>query len=140
MENEYLFEEVMLIDDNSMDRLLVANVIKKNSFAEKVTDFSSVATALTYLYSLQRNDGLFPPVIFVDLNMPIMDGFDFLEHYMKFPEELQEQSMIVVISATNSAEDVLRLRDYPVIRMFFRKPFSSEKLASVQKLIATQII
>src|SRR4051794_22871184 len=57
MDNKYLFSNVMIVDDDSMDRLLTATVVKRHAFAEEVRDFSSVFAALTWLQSLKRQDG-----------------------------------------------------------------------------------
>src|SRR4051812_28948547 len=139
MKNQYLFGEAMFVDDNSMDRLLTATMLKRTAIAEQIRDFSSVFAALTWLRSLKRRGGPFPPVIFLDLNLPVMDGFDFLEHFMAFPAELQMQTSIIVVSATTSAEEVIRIREYPAVKRFFTKPLSAEKLNEIRRLLEVKV-
>jgi CheY-like chemotaxis protein len=139
MEDRFFFKKVMVVDDDNMDRLLITTLLKKRLFAEEIIAVDSVFAALTYLQSLKRSNEAFPSVIFLDLNLPEMDGFDFLDNFMMFPEELQQQSMIVVQSSTSSPDDLLRIHNYPVVKKFFRKPIMSEKLIEIQCLFVERV-
>lgn len=134
-EKKFLFREVMLIDDNKMDRIISTTVIKRNLFAEEVTAFSSVTLALEHLESLVDTKQAFAPVIFLDVNMPGMDGFDFLDHYLKFSQDARKKTTVIMISATNSKEDFDRINDYPAVKLFFNKPLSDKMLFDVRRML-----
>jgi len=139
MEKTFLYKKVMVVDDNAMDRYITTEIVRKYSFAEEVSMYPSVSEALVYLRSLESAPASFPPVIFLDVNMPVMDGFDFLDNYLKLPQNLQKRCTIIMISATNSEEDFARIHTYPVVRMFFRKPLSEAILEEIRKVLVTEV-
>jgi len=139
MSNAYLYKQVMVVDDTDIDRLISVAFIKKNLFAEEVSAHSSVFAALRHLHALEKHPDSFPPVIFLDVNMPIMDGFAFLDNYLKLPDDLQRRSTIIMISATNSEEDFVRIHSYPIVRMFFQKPLSEAILNEIRTAMAIAV-
>ncbi len=62
-----------------------------------------------------------------------MDGFDFVESYMKLPSLLRDNCKIVMISSTNSPEDFARISTYPAIALFFSKPLSEKILDNIRE-------
>jgi CheY-like chemotaxis protein len=139
MEKKYLLKKVMIVDDSNMDRFISTTMIKNNLFAEEVEGFSSVASALRYLHSLLLSQDPFPPIVFLDVNMPVKDGFDFLDDYLKFSEDVRKHCIIIMISATNSEEDIKRINTYPIVNMFFNKPLSNDILNNIRKTIQIEI-
>lgn len=123
----------MVVDDSHMDRFISTTLIKNNLFAEQIAEFNSVTPAVVYLQTLVVAQDTFPAVIFLDVNMPVKDGFDFLDAYLKFPEDIRKSSVIIMISATNSEEDFKRINTYPIVRMFFNKPLSIKILNDIRK-------
>ncbi len=133
MVKNYLYKTVMVVDDSRLDRHITGTVIKKNLFAEEIVEFSAVASALDYLYLIIDQPEIFPKFIFLDINMPELDGFDFLDGYLKLPQEVQERCTIIMISATNSKEDFRRINTYPVVHTFFNKPLSERILNDIRR-------
>ena len=134
----YLYKKAMIIDDSKLDRFISTSAIERNQFAEEISNFNSGVEALTYLQSLNSTDA-FPEIIFLDINMPVMNGFDFLDNYMKFPADVKKRCSIVMISSTESSEDFDRIKTYPCVHMFFSKPFSEKILNSIRKNVEVNI-
>ncbi|MFT5673689.1 MAG: CheY-like chemotaxis protein [Urechidicola sp.] len=126
------FEKVMVIDDNSTDLYISSRIILINNFGAKVLEYSSGEAALKYLVENQENITLLPEVIFVDIYMPLMSGFDFLEVYNNLCPNLKKQCKIFMISSTIDDVDILRARTDQNVTLFQVKPITKEFLDRIQ--------
>ncbi len=125
------FESVMLIDDNSIDLYINARIIANNNFAEKVLSFSSSEKALAYLIENQNNTINLPMVIFVDIHMPGMSGFEFMAVYDTLSVVLKNYCQIFIISSTIDSEDIKQASNDKNIRAFQEKPITKDFLDSI---------
>ena len=123
---------VITIDDDAVDQILYQRIIKRSGIIENVISFQMAEDALAYLKSEDRED---IDVIFLDINMPRMNGFEFLEQATK---ELGDQfSKLVVIMLTTSLDpkDEERAKSFDVVKAYINKPMSQENLESVANLV-----
>lgn len=125
------FQSVMVIDDNLIDLYIASQMITRNNFGKKVLQFSSAIEALKYLQKNQENSSLLPEVIFVDIYMPGMTGFEFLKEYDKLSDPLKNLCKIFIISSSIDEEDKnCANKDKNVIAMQ-EKPISKEFLKGI---------
>lgn len=122
------FETVMIIDDNSIDLYITTRMITKNNFGKKVLEYSTAQEALKYLQDNQDTIAALPQLIFVDIYMPVMSGFEFLEQYEKLSPTLKEHCKVFVISSTIDNVDISRARSDKNVVSFQVKPISKEFL------------
>jgi CheY-like chemotaxis protein len=128
---------VWLVDDNDTDNLVNRRVIEISGFSKQVTIKNSGKEALILLESLTATPEQLPDLIFLDLNMPIVDGFVFLYEFEKNPIWL-ENIKIVILSSSNSRSDMNRIaKQHQHVVKYIPKPLIPEKLEELSKILAT---
>ncbi|MFC0779210.1 response regulator [Flavobacterium sp. HJSW_4] len=126
------YKKILFIDDNPTDRFIAKKMIEKCSFAQEVILSESAYQALEYLSSLEDEPNSLPEFIFLDINMPGMDGYGFLEEYSKFPETVKAKSIIFMLTTSLHPDDLKRAQDNPLVVRFINKPISRDKLEIIQ--------
>jgi CheY-like chemotaxis protein len=126
---------VMLVDDNDTDNFIHKRVIELTGFAKSIVVKNSGKSALEYLESNKNNISNLPDVIFLDINMPIVDGFVFLFEYENFPENLKQKCRIAILSSSDNKRDIDRIVDNEYVVNFITKPLSEEALGDLKKLL-----
>ncbi|WP_207496731.1 response regulator [Aridibaculum aurantiacum] len=127
-----MISKVLCIDDDQITLVLCELVIKKAGFASEVVTAKNGKEGLAWFssyFSKKGGDGDPPQVIFLDLNMPVMNGWDFLEDYlMKYSDRLPG-TKVVIISSTVNPEDFNRANRYSdTVIDFINKPLTTEGL------------
>jgi CheY-like chemotaxis protein len=129
-EDSYKFDSVLLIDDNDIDNFINERMITTNQFSPKVIVKNSGELALQYLRDNATSENL-PGLIFLDLNMPVMDGFAFLDEYEKLPDSIKSNMKIIVLSSSISPEDINRASTNPYVAKYVNKPLNEKYLAAI---------
>lgn len=122
----------MLVDDNSIDNYVSKIVTEKENIAETITVKSSAIEALDYL---KAKAGNFPELIFLDIKMPIMDGFEFLIEFSKFTVDKKANCAIVMLSSSISNADMEAASNDQHVIDYLSKPLSKEKLTKVLDIL-----
>lgn len=120
---------IMLIDDEKMDQMMYRRVLKRSGLASVVDGFPTAMEALEYLRN-PANDR--PDIIFLDINMPRMDGFQFLDVAIsEFGTDFTKAIVIMLTTSLNRA-DKERAEQYDVVKEFVNKPLSSALLQQLK--------
>lgn len=128
-----MLNSVMLIDDNRHDNFFHETAINDTGLAKEVVKYQSAETALGFLSEAAANPTSIPPLILLDINMPCMSGWDFLEEYQKLPHEVQQKSIILMLTTSSNPSDSERAKNEPALRGFLNKPLTEEMFDEIVK-------
>lgn len=124
------FKDVLLVEDDPITIMVCERIIKMTFFAEKVTSCENGRIAFDFLFSVRDKD-IMPKIIFLDINMPVMNGWDFLEELDKVKFEFKELPRIYLLSSTVDPEDHTKAKDFVLVKDFIPKPLSKEALEKI---------
>jgi CheY-like chemotaxis protein len=111
---------IMIVDNDQVNSFVLKNIITRNYSDAKVELLPDGAEALEELKRLDQSSEDFPAVILLDIYMPVMDGFEFLDEYIK--EFAHKNSIIFAMSNSLIKEDQQRANEYEVVKGFITKP------------------
>lgn len=124
-----MFNQIILIDDNDDDNFIHSRLIKKNNLSKGVTSFISGWDALEYLKNDSNPEYVRPDVIFLDINMPEMDGWEFIERYNKeLTEEQKSKQVVVLLTTSDNPDDLIRSKKIPSLFGYNTKPLTIEMI------------
>lgn len=126
---------VMLVDDNDTDNFISQKIIELNGFAERVIAKNSGKSALEYLEAHENNTEELPEVIFLDINMPIVDGFVFLFEFERFNEALKKKCKIAILSSSDNKRDIERIVDNDYVVKYITKPLTQDALSEISEVL-----
>jgi CheY-like chemotaxis protein len=126
---------IMLIDDNPADNLFHKITIETNKVANHVLDFTSAIKALEYLKNNNADNYIFPNIIFLDINMPKMNGWEFLEEYKDLEAVQKSDHMVVMLTTSRNPDDKHKAESFGIVADFYSKPITGDDLKAIlQKL------
>jgi CheY-like chemotaxis protein len=120
---------IMLVDDNKIDNFFHERVIKKNNAANIILTKESGFEAIEHLK--KGNGEVQPNVIFLDVNMPGMNGWEFIEHYKSMESSLQNSMIVVMLSTSENPDDKALAKTHQILSDFKTKPLTKEMLDEV---------
>lgn len=117
------FDAVFLVDDDPINNLINRRLLGKTGISNRIEEFLGGQDALDKISELGMEDSL---LIFLDINMPVLNGWEFLNKYLKtFPGRSDK---IIILSSSIDFQDRQKADEYPVVSGFLEKPLTIDKI------------
>lgn len=122
-----------LVDDDDVFVFLTKKTIEQTNLVELIKVFGNGLDALEFLSANRHNPDALPEIIFLDLSMPIMNGWQFLEEYTKLNPKMAKKITIYICSSSISPDDVARAKTINEVTDYIIKPISKDRLIDIIK-------
>ncbi len=124
-------ERACIIDDDPIHQFGMKILMKKVDFSDEVMIFHNGQEAIDAMLDLLNLGETLPSVIFLDLNMPIKDGWGFLDDFVKIPHHNRDQVTIYVVSSSITSADRIRAGQYEIVSNYIVKPVEEHQLREI---------
>ncbi len=120
-----------IIDDDPIFIYGTKRIMKETDFCDTIMVYNNGEDALHGIRNTYEATGQIPQVIFLDLNMPIMNGWDFLDELIKIPNNPFKETIINVISSSVDPSDLNKVKNYELVNNYILKPITPNDLETV---------
>jgi CheY-like chemotaxis protein len=129
-----MLHKILCVDDDPITLMLYKMVIAKASFTEEIITAKNGQEALDYYNNLQAiNESCCPELIFLDLNMPVMGGWEFLDNFITEKYSEFNKTKVIVLSSTIDPNDIEKSKKYSIVIDFMSKPITKEMLENLKE-------
>jgi len=129
--NAFKYKNVLLIDDNHIDNLINRKILGNANYAENIMVIDSPEKAFEFVRESLFTGNNVPEVIFLDLRMPIMNGFEFLRSLLELPNLKPELIKIFVLSSSLDPRDIKKINENHLVSKFIGKPLTNQILDEI---------
>ncbi|WBU90444.1 response regulator [Cellulophaga omnivescoria] len=120
-----------IIDDDPIFVYGTKRIMKEVGFSEEIEVFENGLDAIEELTQKSIVEKKLPRLIFLDLNMPIMNGWEFLDDFIKIPEHIRKDVVIYIVSSSIDPRDIERVKTYDIVTDYILKPVTPKDLKNM---------
>ena len=124
--------DVLILDDDDVSNFIYKKIIESSGIANNIVTFQKGRLAIEYLADKASSSDSFPDMIFIDINMPVMNGWDFLDEYKeKIAPRVDKFVFISMLSSSVYKEDIQKAQGYDVVNEYISKPLTQEGVSEL---------
>ncbi|SDM23359.1 Response regulator receiver domain-containing protein [Daejeonella rubra] len=121
---------VFIIDDDPIHQRIAQIMISKNQIYDDFVSYTEADKALEFLKANSEDHAKLPDVILLDLNMPVVDGWDFLESFEIFRQDLKKAVRVFIVTSSVDEKDIARSKLFASVKGFISKPLTPDIIRS----------
>jgi CheY-like chemotaxis protein len=126
-----LIKNIFLVDDDATFVFMTKKIIRSTAIDSEINEFPDGEAAIDFLKDHLDHTEPLPDVIFLDLNMPIMDGWGFLEEYVSLEPKMKKKVKLYIVSSSISPHEIERAKQFSSVSDFIIKPLVKEKFIEI---------
>ena len=120
----------IVVDDSKLDCFIAEKIIRNTGKCEAIRSFLQAREALDFIRTSPVDDQS-NTIVLVDIQMPVMNGFEFVEAFEKMPKDIIRNYTIYIISSSINENDLSKVHNYPSVKQFLNKPLTSNNLTAL---------
>ncbi|MGO4903928.1 response regulator [Flavobacterium sp. W20_MBD1_R3] len=121
-------KDIWIVDDDTIYQIIVNKIIQRSEKFSAVSSFKNGKEAIDHLYLAVENDEILPDIILLDINMPIMDGWEFMEQMDLLKCKFNKQIIVYIVSSSIAVEDKNKSKSHENILGYLSKPITVNDL------------
>lgn len=125
----------IVIDDNKLDCFIAEKIILNTGLSENVSVYTDARETLEFIRNDTGLDHDLKIIILVDIQMPLMNGFEFVEAFEQLPPETKNNYIIFMLTSSINQSDLNRISNYSSVRQLLNKPLSIVKLSTMMETL-----
>ncbi|MCL5128571.1 MULTISPECIES: response regulator [unclassified Algibacter] len=118
--------KVLFIDDDKATNFLNKHIAKNNDNISSIVLLDSGFEGISYIKNCLKNEEEKPNIVFLDINMPAMNGWEFLENFYALGKDLVDDINVIILSSSNDPKDLTKFNNYDTLLDFIRKPLDKQ--------------
>ncbi|WP_111309510.1 response regulator [Confluentibacter sediminis] len=124
---------VYVIDDDEIYQFTIKKILKSFDLPFEIKSFPDGEEAINFIDDHKNNEAELPDIVFLDINMPIMDGFEFLEEFEKIKSDLCKNTIVHMVSSSVDEVDIERAKKNKNISSYITKPVNPKEIERIIK-------
>ena len=121
-------KKIWVVDDDNIYQIIIKKLIERSEMFSEISSFKNGKDAIAELYNNTKNIGGIPDIILLDINMPIMDGWEFMDELGVLKPKINAEIMVYIVSSSIAIEDKNKSKNYENILGYLSKPVTIDDL------------